>query len=140
MNGLHYDPNEDARGVADESDLMRTADMVRVGLAGSLRGYVMETYDGRRLRLDEIAYGGGQPAGYVTSPAEVVNYVENHDNQTLYDLHGRYYDLYTRQHGIDSNLFLAPGEGDTVPEAAASARMPGVAAPSAASLLRGGIA
>jgi pullulanase/glycogen debranching enzyme len=87
VNGLHYDPNEDARGAADESDLMRTADMVRVGLAGSLRGYVMETYDGRRLRLAEIAYGGGQPAGYVTSPAEVVNYVENHDNQTLYDLH-----------------------------------------------------
>ena len=86
VNGLHYDPNEDARGVADEPDLMRTADMVRVGLAGSLRGYVMETFDGHRRRLDEIAYGGGQPAGYVSAPGEVVNYVENHDNQTLYDL------------------------------------------------------
>jgi hypothetical protein len=27
---------------------------------------------------------------------------------------GRYYDLYTRQHGLETNLFLAPGEGDTV--------------------------
>jgi subfamily B ATP-binding cassette protein MsbA len=27
---------------------------------------------------------------------------------------GRYYDLYTRQHGLEANLFLAPGEGDTV--------------------------
>jgi len=26
---------------------------------------------------------------------------------------GRYYDLYTRQHGLERNLFLAPGEGDT---------------------------
>ena len=25
---------------------------------------------------------------------------------------GRYYDLYTRQHGLEANLFLAPGEGD----------------------------
>ncbi len=30
-------------------------------------------------------------------------------------LGGRYFDLYTRQHGIEQNLFLAPGEGD-VPE------------------------
>jgi hypothetical protein len=27
-------------------------------------------------------------------------------------LGGRYYDLYTRQYGLESNLFLAPGEGD----------------------------
>jgi subfamily B ATP-binding cassette protein MsbA len=67
--------------------------------------------------------------------------VERGTHDSLYDLHGRYYDLYTRQHGIDANLFLAPGEGDSVPEAKAGARMPGgVAAPTAASLLRGGIA
>jgi subfamily B ATP-binding cassette protein MsbA len=30
----------------------------------------------------------------------------------LYAARGRYYDLYTRQHGLESNLFLAPGEGD----------------------------
>ncbi len=41
--------------------------------------------------------------------------VERGTHQTLYDLGGRYYDLYTRQHGIEQNLFLAPGEGD-VPE------------------------
>jgi ABC-type multidrug transport system fused ATPase/permease subunit len=34
----------------------------------------------------------------------------NHDE--LYALGGRYYDLYTRQHGLETNLFLAPGEGD----------------------------
>ena len=32
----------------------------------------------------------------------------------LYAARGRYWDLYTRQHGVDDNLFLAPGEGDAV--------------------------
>jgi ABC-type multidrug transport system fused ATPase/permease subunit len=66
--------------------------------------------------------------------------VERGTHQSLYDQQGRYYDLYTRQHGIDANLFLAPGEGDSVPEAQQKARVPGGAAPTAASLLRGGIA
>ncbi len=66
--------------------------------------------------------------------------VERGTHQSLYDLHGRYYDLYTRQHGIDANLFLAPGEGDSVPEALEAPRLAVAAPPSAASLLRGGTA
>jgi subfamily B ATP-binding cassette protein MsbA len=42
--------------------------------------------------------------------------VERGNHDELYALHGRYYDLYTRQHGLEANLFLAPGEGDAVPE------------------------
>jgi subfamily B ATP-binding cassette protein MsbA len=64
--------------------------------------------------------------------------VERGTHDSLYALEGRYYDLYTRQHGVDSNLFLAPGEGDKVPEAAAVPRLRGAAPPSAASLLGGG--
>jgi ABC-type multidrug transport system fused ATPase/permease subunit len=64
--------------------------------------------------------------------------VERGTHESLYAAQGRYYDLYTRQHGIDANLFLAPGEGDAVPESKGPARMGGVAAPTAASLLRGG--
>jgi len=86
VNGLYYDRNADAPADTSVADLMRAADMVRVGLAGSVRDYRLQTHDGRDLRLEQIPYGGGQPAGYVTSPGEVVNYVENHDNQTLYDL------------------------------------------------------
>ncbi len=66
--------------------------------------------------------------------------VERGTHESLYDLQGRYYDLYTRQHGIDANLFLAPGEGDSVPETDGKPRVPGAAVPSAASILRGGIA
>jgi subfamily B ATP-binding cassette protein MsbA len=40
--------------------------------------------------------------------------VERGDHAELYAMSGRYHDLYTRQHGLEANLFLAPGEGDTV--------------------------
>jgi ABC-type multidrug transport system fused ATPase/permease subunit len=40
--------------------------------------------------------------------------VERGTHEVLYQLRGRYYDLYTRQHGLEANLFLAPGEGDTI--------------------------
>jgi pullulanase len=43
------------------------AGLIRVGLGGTLEGQAME------------------PAGYASQPGEVVNYVENHDNQTLFD-------------------------------------------------------
>lgn len=42
--------------------------------------------------------------------------VERGSHDSLYALNGRYWDLYTRQHGLEKNLFLAPGEGDSVPE------------------------
>jgi ABC-type multidrug transport system fused ATPase/permease subunit len=38
--------------------------------------------------------------------------VEHGTHQQLYAARGRYYDLYTKQHGVENNLFLAPGEGD----------------------------
>lgn len=61
------------------------AELLRAGLAGSIRDYVLTNADGKRRRLDELDYHG-QPAGYVSSPGEVVNYVENHDNETLFDI------------------------------------------------------
>jgi ABC-type multidrug transport system fused ATPase/permease subunit len=42
--------------------------------------------------------------------------VERGNHAQLFALGGRYYDLYTRQHGLEANLFLAPGEGDVVAE------------------------
>jgi pullulanase len=83
LNGLVYAPN--ALGNAKPEELLTTADMIRVGLAGSLRGFELTTWRGEKKRLDAIPYGD-QPAGFVSQPSEVVNYVENHDNQTLFDV------------------------------------------------------
>jgi subfamily B ATP-binding cassette protein MsbA len=44
--------------------------------------------------------------------------VERGNHAELFALGGRYYDLYTRQHGLEANLFLAPGEGDLLTEEA----------------------
>jgi subfamily B ATP-binding cassette protein MsbA len=38
--------------------------------------------------------------------------VERGTHQELYSARGRYYELYTKQHGIEANLFLSPGEGE----------------------------
>ncbi|MFC4930226.1 alpha-1,6-glucosidase domain-containing protein [Massilia sp. GCM10023247] len=83
INGLVYDANAraDKRPV---QDLMAAADMIRIGLAGTLRSYPLTTFDGSTRKLEDIRYGS-QPAGYASQPGETVNYVENHDNQTLYD-------------------------------------------------------
>ena len=40
--------------------------------------------------------------------------LERGTHESLYALGGRYYELYTRQHGLEANLFLAPGEGEVV--------------------------
>jgi subfamily B ATP-binding cassette protein MsbA len=42
--------------------------------------------------------------------------IERGTHHSLYAAGGRYYDLYTRQHGVETNLLLAPGEGDREPE------------------------
>jgi subfamily B ATP-binding cassette protein MsbA len=47
--------------------------------------------------------------------------VERGTHGSLYAAQGRYFELYTKQHGLEANLFLAPGEGDTPVEAAEEA-------------------
>ena len=84
LNGLVYAPNSLAQQ-RPAADLMQTADLIRVGLAGSLRDYELQTWQGNTAKLADIPYGD-QPAGYVSQPGEVVNYVDNHDNQTLFDI------------------------------------------------------
>jgi ABC-type multidrug transport system fused ATPase/permease subunit len=46
--------------------------------------------------------------------------IERGRHEELLAARGRYWDLYTRQHGVEANLFLAPGEGKEQPEEAAA--------------------
>ncbi|MGH9510703.1 MAG: ABC transporter ATP-binding protein [Terriglobales bacterium] len=50
--------------------------------------------------------------------------VERGTHAELFSLRGRYHELYTRQHGLETNLFLAPGEGDAIPASESAARKP----------------
>lgn len=84
INGLFYDDNGSGAN-RTRTNLMWSGDMVKVGLAGSIREYSLTTHWDATQQLQQLDYNG-QPAGYVTEPGEVVNYVENHDNQTLFDI------------------------------------------------------
>ncbi|MCC2970578.1 pullulanase-type alpha-1,6-glucosidase [Massilia sp. IC2-476] len=83
INGVWYDPNDRARQSRD--DALRLADMVRVGLSGTLRDYRFVDRFGSLRSNADIDYFG-QRAGYTASPLEAINYVEKHDNQTLFDI------------------------------------------------------
>jgi ABC-type multidrug transport system fused ATPase/permease subunit len=67
--------------------------------------------------------------------------VERGTHEQLYAARGRYYDLYTRQHGVEDNLFLAPGEGDFLDEngnsVTSTSRNGGTKTPDAMRVLKG---
>lgn len=65
--------------------------------------------------------------------------VERGTHAQLYAARGRYYDLYTRQHGVEENLFLAPGEGDAVAADNGTGTKNGEKVGDAVSVLRGAI-
>ena len=66
------------------------------------------------------------------------NLLEQGTHEELYAHGGRYFDLYTKQHGLEKNLFLAPGEGDAMEESAA-AQARGTRIPNSVDILRGNV-
>jgi pullulanase/glycogen debranching enzyme len=86
INGLWYDNNTLAGAPQDwqKQRLLQYSDWIRLGLAGTLKDFVFVDKDGNTKTGAEIDYNG-QPAGYVTDPQEVINYISAHDNQTLFD-------------------------------------------------------
>ena len=58
---------------------------MRLGLAGNLKDYVMTFSDGSVRRGIDLIHNDA-PAAFASSPQENVNYVDAHDNETLYDL------------------------------------------------------
>ena len=76
----------DHRSWNDQSaDLAHRTDLVRLGLAGNLKDYVMTVSDGTVRRGIDLIHNGA-PAAFASHPQENVNYVDAHDNETLYDL------------------------------------------------------
>jgi pullulanase len=80
-SALGFLPGEFSRGGAgDLAKLVSHADRIRVGLAGNLAGYSFTDRSG--ARQTGAGVGG---AGYTNDPQECINYVEAHDNETLWD-------------------------------------------------------
>jgi ABC-type multidrug transport system fused ATPase/permease subunit len=89
--------------------------LIQEGLAHLLRGrttFVIAHRLSTIRRADQIL---------VVQEGEVV---ERGTHAELLARAGRYYDMYTRQHGVEANLFLAPGEGDKPVEVGAEPASP----------------
>ncbi|MGO3085757.1 alpha-1,6-glucosidase domain-containing protein, partial [Ancrocorticia populi] len=87
-SGLYTDPNEVAQADLTEEEqlesLLHQTDLVRIGLAGNVKGVQIPAGDGGFVNSEEIDYNG-VPAAYALDPQENVNYVDAHDNETLFD-------------------------------------------------------
>ncbi len=83
-NGLYTVPNELRSQADSKAQYLLNADQLRVGLAGNLSGFPLQNAAGEHVRGKDIPYGN-QPTGYALDPADTINYVSKHDNQTLWD-------------------------------------------------------
>jgi len=61
-----------------DNGLFEAQDRVKMSMAGTLTNYVLETYTGTVVETSALG-------GYATDPADIVNYVSKHDNETLWD-------------------------------------------------------
>jgi hypothetical protein len=68
-----------------DAGALLAADQLRATMAGSIRTFTSRTAAARLVTGADIPYGGA-PTGYVDDPEEVINYVEAHDNETLWDV------------------------------------------------------
>jgi pullulanase len=86
--GLFTDPNSYTKHTMTESsqkaELLRQEAWIRAGLAGNLRDIRIPDGSGAIVHASQIDYHG-HATGYADTPAETVNYVSVHDDQTLFD-------------------------------------------------------
>ncbi len=87
-SGLYYDPNASNQGTAAEQKerLLLLSDQIRVGMTGNLSDYTFQDRTGALVKGSQVDYNGS-PTGYTKDPQEAINYVEKHDNQTLFDIY-----------------------------------------------------
>lgn len=86
ITGLYTDPNATNQGSSQDqlNRLLFYTDVMKFGMAGNLSNYVITDRLGNQVSGGQFQFNG-QPAGYTADPQEVINYVEAHDNETLFD-------------------------------------------------------
>lgn len=84
-NGLITLPNELAsqQPEAMSAEFALSIAQAKVGLAGNLVNMPLQ-FNGKPATGKTVPYGDG-PTGYALDPADTINYVSKHDNQTLWD-------------------------------------------------------
>jgi pullulanase-type alpha-1,6-glucosidase len=104
-NCTNPDSYVDASPELKKQSLLHLQDRLRLGLAATLSDYQLVTHEGKKVSGRQIDYFG-QSAGYTQSPRETINYIENHDNQTFWDItqvklpYGLSMDDRVRVHGL----------------------------------------
>ncbi|PKD42392.1 pullulanase-type alpha-1,6-glucosidase [Rhodohalobacter barkolensis] len=79
-NGRYLFPNDDTGDENEElAALLDQGDRIRVGMTGNLADYPYINRNG------ESVTGGNEMIGYAELPQESVNYIDKHDNETLWD-------------------------------------------------------
>jgi pullulanase len=86
ITGLFTDPNNTNQGSSSEQRdrLLYFGDVIKFGMAGAVSSYQTTDRLGNPVTGGEFQFNG-QPAGYTADPQEVINYIEAHDNDTLFD-------------------------------------------------------
>ncbi|XP_074366296.1 pullulanase 1, chloroplastic isoform X2 [Apium graveolens] len=88
VTGLALEANGHDHG--SKSDAERTLavskDHIQVGMAANLKDYVLTDCDGKEVKGSQVKTYDGIPVAYASCPAETVNYVSAHDNETLFDI------------------------------------------------------
>src|SRR6056297_42891 len=80
-NGQYLYPNEEETDTPNQQllSLLDQADRIRVGMTGNLATYPYINKNGEQVD------GSNDYNGYALNPVESVNYIDKHDNETLWD-------------------------------------------------------
>src|SRR6056297_3365441 len=80
-NGQYLYPNEEETDTPNQQllSLLDQADRIRVGMTGNLATYPYINKNGEQVE------GSNDYIGYALNPVESVNYIDKHDNETLWD-------------------------------------------------------
>lgn len=70
-------------GIAEDGERQQQ-NFIEIGLAGTLKDFVIEDYRGIAGPASDVTWNG-QAAGYAQDPADIINYVSKHDNEAIWD-------------------------------------------------------
>jgi pullulanase len=68
-----------------KDDYLRDQDTLRLSMAGNLQHYVLKDFNGNSAKGSSFSWNS-QPTAYALDPADSINYVSKHDNETLWDI------------------------------------------------------